>query len=83
MAAVVVVAVAAGGRGRSFSIRLRRLDETELRDIGTAPGKQFFLAQSTFKTVLVPRRTLGLDYVVDSPATASKLCHAGSSGIGG
>jgi len=70
--------------GASFSIRLRRLDEAELRDIGTPPRKQFFLAQGTFKTVLVPRWTLGLDYVVDCPATASKLCHAvGSSGIGG
>ena len=70
-------------RWASFSIRLPRLDEAELRDVGTAPGKQFFLAQDTFKTALVPRWTLGLDCVVDCPATASKLCHARLSGIGG
>ena len=52
------------------------LDETELRNIGTGPRKQFLFTHNTFEAFLGPFWTFGLYYLVDSAAIAGHLGHA-------
>jgi hypothetical protein len=60
----------------SLSILFRLFDESELRNIGAGPGKQFLFTHKTIEAFLGPFWTFGLYYLVDSAAIAGHLSHA-------